>query len=193
MQRGAAKRDREPADKESDYAGKAPILRPEDRGHLGLTDDAFDKLAGSLKEKVLGYARAGFRKPADVSRLLNKERYRTLGGTEWNPRLVYFLLSRIYGDRPRKPRNPPTVETRLPEPDGFDAPSCAVERKPPPEKSPKPARPGKPTKPAKTTKQPAKTAKPAKPIKVRPPSDPVPLSADEMARRLEALKAHLSK
>lgn len=34
---------------------------------------------------------------------------------------------------------------------------------------------------------------PAKKIKVRGPSDPVPLTQDEMARRLEALKAHFAR
>jgi hypothetical protein len=175
MQRGAAKRDREPSAKGSDYAGKLPSLRPEDRGHLGLTDEAFDKLAGSLKEKVLGYARAGFRKPADVSRLLNKEKFRTLGGTEWNPRLVHFLLGRIYGDRPGKPKQKPVAAASLPDQNTFDAARRAVM-----------------TRKAPAGSQPRKE-KPAKQIKVRPPSDPVPLSDDEMARRLEVLKAHFNR
>jgi hypothetical protein len=175
MQRGAAKRDREPADKVSDYAGKPPTLRPEDRGHLGLTEDAFDRLATTLKEKVLGYARAGFRKPADVSRLLNKEKLRTLGGTEWNPRLVYFLLGRIYGDRPRKPNEPAAAGMKLPEQNRFEAARrAAITRQTPTE-----SRPPK--------------EKRAKQIKARPPSDPVPLSTDELARRLKALQAHFSK
>lgn len=114
MQRGAAKRDRAPTSKCPDYGGKAPTLRLEDRGHLGLTEEAFDRLAGALKEKVLGYARAGFRKPADVSRLLNKEKVRTPGGTEWNPRLVHFLLSRIYGDRAEKSKPKGAATTSLP-------------------------------------------------------------------------------
>lgn len=103
MQRGAHKRDRAAPSKESDYAGRPPALRPEDRAHLGLTEEASARLASSLKEKILGYARAGFRKPADVSRLLNKEKFRTLAGADWNPRLVHFLLGRIFDDRPAKP------------------------------------------------------------------------------------------
>jgi hypothetical protein len=69
-------------DKGSDYAGMPPSLRAEDRAHLGLTDEAFDKLAASLKQKVRGYATSGFRKPADVCRLLNKEKIRTLSGSD---------------------------------------------------------------------------------------------------------------
>jgi hypothetical protein len=38
-----------------------------------------------------------------------------------------------------------------------------------------------------------KKERPPKQIKVRPPSDPVPLSSDEMARRLAALQAHFAR
>lgn len=158
MQRGAAKRDRAPTSKCPDYGGKAPTLRLEDRGHLGLTEEAFDRIAGALKEKVLGYARAGFRKPADVSRLLNKENLRTPGGTEWNPRLVHFLLGRIYGDRAEKLK---------------------------PRRATSTLRVGRPE--AASIKQ-----KLAVKIEVIPQAGVVPLSSDEMARRLDVLKTHLN-
>lgn len=201
MQRGAQKRDRGPIEKGSDYEGKPPTLRVEDRAHLGLTDEAFDRLAASLKQKVIGYASGGFRKPADVSRLLNKEEIRTLSGSDWNPRLVYFLLSRIFGDRPRGGKDR-TARTSPPPPDQnrFEAVRSAIRKRDrlaalPPVRTVTAAQQVKPTS-KKAAGQPNLTIdaeKPPKPIKVRPPSDPVPMSCDEMARRLAALQAHFSK
>lgn len=201
MQRGALKRDREPMTTGSDYARMPPSLRAEDRAHLGLTDEAFEKLALSLRQKIIGYAQGGFRKPADVSRLLNKEKIKTLSGTDWNPRLVYFLLARIFGDRPRVERDVP-VRNVLPDQNRFDTVRKAVrmrdqkEALPPiPNPTPAPRRAEtslasrKQAKPQDRTK----VVKPPKPIKVRPPSDPVPLSPDEMTRRLLALQAHFSR
>lgn len=186
MQRGAQKRDAKPMSPGSDYARQPPSLRTEDRAHLGLTDETFDKHAASLKPKVLSYARAGFRKPADVTRLLNREEIRTLSGGEWNPRLVYFMLSRIYGDRPRKPK-PTTEKKAYPDQNRFDAARQAVRRRDKLKELP----PVAPTAVTKTSKKNA-VEKPKKPIKVRPPAEPVPLSAAEMANRLAALKAHFS-
>lgn len=200
MQRGAQKRDREPMTSGSDYAGMPPSLRAEDRAHLGLTDEAFDKLASSLRKKIIGYAQGGFRKPAQVSRLLNKEKITTLSGTDWNPRLVYFLLSRIYGDRPRDEREV-FVEISLPDQNRFDAVRSAIRKRdqlealPPvvkftPVLKAKPVQENRREEPPKAR---SKAEKPPKQIKVRPPSDPVPLSPDEMARRLLALQAHFSR
>lgn len=195
MQRGAQKRDRGTGSSEPDYAGRPPSLRQEDRAHLGLTGEASARLVASLKEKILGYARAGFRKPSDVSRLLNKEKIRTLSGTEWNPRLVYFLLNRIYGGRPRCPKAvPPRASAKHPKEKAAVRPPT-----PPPLNVLPPLKTNVPftrrydTMPLLSEPEPeVPTEKPARKIKVRPPSDPVPLSADEMARRLDALKAHFA-
>ncbi|MCS4088609.1 hypothetical protein [Rhizobium sp. BK176] len=201
MQRGAQKRDREPMTTGSDYGGMPPSLRAEDRAHLGLTDDAFEKLASSLRQKIIGYAQGGFRKPADVCRLLNREKIRTLSGTDWNPRLVYFLLARIYGDRPRAVKEIP-LKTFLLDQNSFDAVRRAVRVRDqkealPPIGNPTPSPRRTDTSPiARGDRQPTaqlKVAKPRKPIKVRPPADAVPLSPDEMARRLLALQAHFSR
>jgi hypothetical protein len=43
------------------------------------------------------YAKNGFRKPAEVSRLLNKEHRRTACGESWTPRLAWFLLKLSFG------------------------------------------------------------------------------------------------
>jgi hypothetical protein len=200
MQRGAQKRDREPMITGSDYVGMPPSLRAEDRAHLGLTDEAFDKLAATLKQKVIGYARVGFRKPADVTRLLNREKIRTLSGSDWNPRLVHFLLSRIYGDRPREEKEP-TVKTILPDQNKFDAVRKAIRKRDhlealPPSGSAAPSSAAKTSTGSKRETLPQakpKSEKPAKQIKVRPPSEHVPLSSDEMGRRLVALQAHFSR
>jgi hypothetical protein len=174
MQRGAQKRDRTTS-KEPDYGKLPPKIREEDRAHLGLTEAAAEKMATTLTEKIRGYARAGFRKPADVSRLLNKEGIKTAAGAEWNPRTVYFLLSRIFGDSPRKPKaTPQATTTKLPDQNKFEQ----VRQK---------AREGI----AKASEGP-KQERPPKTIKVRAPSAPVPLTADEMAARLKALREHFN-
>lgn len=175
MQRGAQKRDRAPMSKESDYGKVAPKIREEDRAHLGLTEAAAEKMAGLLTEKIRGYARAGFRKPADVSRLLNKEGIRTAAGSEWNPRTVYFLLGRIFGDSPRKPKEPQPTTSKLPEQNKFEEVR---------QKSRKRS--------AKAAVAAPKPERPPKTIKARPPSERVPLTADEMAARLKALQDHFN-
>jgi hypothetical protein len=183
MQRGALKRDRAPASKEPDYAKVAPQLRDEDRVHLGLTEAATEKLKHMLTEKIRGYARAGFRKPADVARLLNKEAIRTAAGSEWNPRLVYFLLQRIFADSPRPARQPqPTQPTsKLQDQNKFDQVREKLRKKRPIET------PAAPKEVIVIRKE-----KPAKRIKVRAPSPPVPLSEVEMAARLKALQDHFN-
>lgn len=111
MQRGAGRRDRVRDDGPAYADGAKPALRDEDMAHFGQTQARMDQLARDLTPKVLGYAKAGFKKPADVARLLNREHLRTLAGANWNPRIVYFLLARIYEmreeERRTKPRRPP--------------------------------------------------------------------------------------
>ncbi|WP_156379156.1 hypothetical protein [Rhizobium sp. Root149] len=174
MQRGSQKRDRTTS-KEPDYGKVAPTIRDEDRAHIGLTDAAAEKLATTLTEKIRGYARAGFRKPADVSRLLNKEAIRTAAGTEWNPRLVYFLLDRIFADSPRKPKAPQPTATTLPDQNKFEQARQKARKQR--------------AKEAVTTPKPER---PPKTITVRAPSVPVPLTPDEMAARIKALRDHFN-
>jgi hypothetical protein len=195
MQRGALRRDPTPMDKSSDYSSHPPSIRTEDRAHLGLTDDSFDRLAESLREKVLGYAKAGFRKPADVTRLLNKEKIRTLAGTDWNPRLVYFLLSRIYGDRPRVKKPQPAKPADAFEQNSVAEVQAALSKRRT-AKGRENASYGSADGRVPNTrdvkpKQPV-AEKPAKRIKVRPPSPPVPLSSVEMENRMAVLRAHLA-
>lgn len=175
MQRGAHKRDRAPMSKESDYGKLPPKIRDEDRAHLGLTEAAAEKMATTLTEKIRGYARAGFRKPADVSRLLNKEGIKTAAGAEWNPRTVYFLLSRIFGDSPLKPKEPQPEATKLPDQNKFEQARQKVRKQR-----------------AKEAVSTPKPERPPKTIKVRAPSAPIPLTEAEMAARLKALRDHFN-
>lgn len=175
MQRGAHKRDRAPLSKESDYGKLPPNIREEDRAHLGLTEAAAEKMATTLTEKIRGYARAGFRKPADVSKLLNKEGIKTAAGSEWNSRIVYFLLGRIFGDTPRKPKETPQTTSKLPDQNRFEAARQKVRKRE-----------------AAATVKPKRERAP-KVIKVRTPSVPVPLTSNEMAARLKALRDHFAQ
>lgn len=64
-----------------------------------------EKLADRLRPTVRDLARNGFRKPADVAKLLNRSDVRTANGGKWTPRLAWFLLSLIYGGcLPRAPK-----------------------------------------------------------------------------------------
>lgn len=71
--------------------------------HFGSNDVA--TFIDHLTTSVRLYARNGFRKPADVARLLNKENKRTACGEAWTPRLTWFLLKLMFdpGAKP-KPR-----------------------------------------------------------------------------------------
>lgn len=96
MQRGAAKRDHGPRDTTPDYQNVDPVLRDADRLQLGANDEELKALLDRLGPKIRGYAKAGFKKPAEVARLLNKERIGTARGSTWSPRLVWFLLKMHY-------------------------------------------------------------------------------------------------
>ncbi len=61
---------------------------------------------------VRGFAKAGFRKPDDVSRLLNKNGWKTACGEPWSPRLTAFLLTYLFsgeGKATAKARPAPKV------------------------------------------------------------------------------------
>ncbi|QSY89513.1 hypothetical protein [Rhizobium bangladeshense] len=162
MQRGAAKRDRSLPDNTPDYANAKPVLRKEDLAHFGLTEERFDQFASSLTEKIIGYAKAGFKKPAQVSHLLNKEQIRTWAGKEWNPRLVYFLLARIYTRVAERAAARIIVPAKSKRVDISAMPSRSERRRSPPKAA-------------------------------EAPVLNVPLTSEEMSRRLEALRAHFNE
>jgi hypothetical protein len=70
--------------------------------HFGKNDVA--SFVDKIEPTVRLYARNGFRKPSDVSRLLNKEQKRTACGDMWTPRLAWFLLKLMFGSN-AKPKN----------------------------------------------------------------------------------------
>ncbi len=64
-----------------------------------------EKFAAKLRPIVVDLCRNGFRKPADVAKLLNRRAMKTANGGKWTPRYAWFLLNLIYeGKLPRAPR-----------------------------------------------------------------------------------------
>ncbi len=92
MQRGAYVRERRPMSKEEFYAGYNITLTKAEWLHFS------PGLVSRLRPVVREFAKNGFRKPRDVSRLLNKFEITTACGCPWTPRLAYFLLGRMFGD-----------------------------------------------------------------------------------------------
>ena len=97
MKRGAAHRD--PSDRISreQYNEQTSIsLSSAERAHFAFGATTMDLLLERLRPRVRLMAQNRFRKPRDVSRLLNKEGLRTACGEKWTPRLVAFLLKIMF-------------------------------------------------------------------------------------------------
>lgn len=112
MQRGAAVRDRTIMSKEDFYSGtKIELTEGEVKHfHFGANDVA--SFVSQMESTIRHYAKNGFRKPRDVSRLLNKEHKRTACGEAWTPRLTWFLLRLMFGsDAKQKPQLAHKVES----------------------------------------------------------------------------------
>lgn len=161
MQRGAAKRDPSAPDTSPDYGKVKPKLRKEDLAHLGLTEERFVAFAKRLAPKIRAYAAGGFRKPAQVCKLLNREEIKTLAGSDWSPRLVYFLLSKVFS---------------MPAERGAKAVNTAVVSS---------------TTLATETRSPAHAVKVSLPRPYSPGG--VPLTENELQKRLDALRAHFNR
>ena len=97
MQRGAQIRDRESWADTPTYT-KPPVFRNADKLHFGSDDEEILAFADKLRPTIESYAKNGFRKPVDVSRLLNKNNVRTQLRDSWNPRLCWFLLDLLFGN-----------------------------------------------------------------------------------------------
>lgn len=89
-----------------------PVMRDQEKLHFGIGDDGIAAFVEKLRPIVISLARGGYRKPRDVSRLLNKNGIKTFAGHNWNPRLASFLLSFMFDEKfakkkplkaPRKP------------------------------------------------------------------------------------------
>jgi len=74
---------------------------------------------GYLDSLVAQMAKNGFRKPADVARLLNQQGVKTACGNKWTPRLAIFLLDQLYeAKKSRRVEKPPKVAATTTKLDG---------------------------------------------------------------------------
>ncbi|MCH6206368.1 hypothetical protein L3V16_21320 [Brucella ciceri] len=101
MQRGAHLSDRDLHPVESTYHLKDPHIREDDLSYLGGRD-RFVEFANEIKPTILALAKNGFKRPSQVTALLNKQGIRTPSGDFWTRRLVWFLLGEIYKDSPKR-------------------------------------------------------------------------------------------
>jgi hypothetical protein len=100
QQRGAHYRDTEPL---GPIVEKS-VLSHAEEVHFAVGTSRHDEWLDSVEPMVRAFARNGFRKPVDVSRLLNKQQVRTAAGQPWTPRLAWFLLGYLYSDERKKRR-----------------------------------------------------------------------------------------
>lgn len=102
MQRGAHQHDRGPQDTTPDYANFAPIMSRSEGLHFGSEGAQRDEFLGRLDNVVRSLVKAGFGKPTDISRLLNRQHVRTFVGDQWSPRLCSFLKKELAVYRKRE-------------------------------------------------------------------------------------------
>jgi hypothetical protein len=95
MQRGSQRRSPKVKDPTPDYQNFDPIFRQEDKIHLGVSDESQTALFERFRPIVQNYKRAGYRKPSEICKLLNKAGMKTAVGSSWTPRLVWFLFKQI--------------------------------------------------------------------------------------------------
>jgi hypothetical protein len=67
----------------------------EDELHLGAGYEVRAALLDTLGPKISLWVRGGFKRPSEISELLNKFGFRTATGDHWSPRLVWFLQAEI--------------------------------------------------------------------------------------------------
>lgn len=96
MQRGAVVRDRTFVSKEEFYSGTRIELTEAEVQHFHFGTNDVVSFTDQIEPTIRLYAKNGFRKPSDVSRLLNKEHKRTACGEAWTPRLTWFLLKLLF-------------------------------------------------------------------------------------------------
>lgn len=111
MQRGAGYRKTEQVDMAVLYAEMPPALTKNERTHFELGNKDATTFVDRIRPSILDLVKAGFRKPRDVSRLLNKQRVTTARGAQWTPRLAWFLLCLIFDGQ--LPRQMPQSGSRL--------------------------------------------------------------------------------
>lgn len=100
MQRGAALSDRDFVSAQELYEnGKIALTRAEKR-HFEFGAVTVAALFARTVPRIMHYNANGFKKPGDIAKLLNEEDVRTACGERWTRRLVWFLLSFVYGSQP---------------------------------------------------------------------------------------------
>jgi hypothetical protein len=115
MQRGAVVGDRTFMSKEDFYSGTKIELTEAEVKHFHFGTNDVATFVDHIEPTIRVYAKNGFRKPADVSRLLNKENKRTACGEGWTPRLAWFLLKLLF-DSDAKPKHQLAQKTEIAEP-----------------------------------------------------------------------------
>jgi hypothetical protein len=96
MQNGSHHYDRESIDLGELYKEHPPALTKEERAQFEFGAVNLKSFISRLSPVVRELSKAGFRKPKDVARLLNKKGIYTATGAPWTPRLAYFLLSLVF-------------------------------------------------------------------------------------------------
>lgn len=102
MQRGAYLRNRGRPDPTPDYANFDPWLREGEELHFGVAGEQRDAFLRKINPIVEALEKAGFTKPAAISRELNKQKRRTFLGEFWSPRLCWFLKKELHEFRKRE-------------------------------------------------------------------------------------------
>lgn len=96
MQRGSSCRDREKVELGALYKDHPPALTRQERSNFEFGAIELQGFIVELAPVVRQLSKAGFRKPKDVARLLNKKSILTASGARWTPRLAHFLLSFVF-------------------------------------------------------------------------------------------------
>ena len=96
MQRGSNYRDQEKVALGALYRDHPPALTRQERSNFEFGAIGLERFIVELAPVVRQLSKAGFRKPKDVARLLNKKAVLTASGARWTPRLAYFLLSFVF-------------------------------------------------------------------------------------------------
>ena len=97
MQRGALVRNSGPrVTRREEYNQTQIVLTAAEHCHFSFGSVQEYHLLTELRPVVRIFAKGGIRKPHDVARALNRAGKRTACGEPWTPRLVWFLLSKMF-------------------------------------------------------------------------------------------------
>lgn len=114
MQRGTAYNDSSDRISREHYNEQTSItLASSEHAHFAFGTTTKKILLERLRPRVRLLAQNRFRKPRDVSRMLNKEGVRTACGEAWTPRLVAFLLAFLFEKSESAPAASGEAVTRL--------------------------------------------------------------------------------